>query len=188
MLSDKDIFQAYKEEKIFISPYDPDRLQPASYDVLLSNDFYIFDLHKIDIIDPRLPIKDFMTKVHIEDDGFFVLHPLQFSLGGTFDQIGVDASHSAEISGKSSLARLGLIIHTTAGFVDPGNDLSVTLELFNCNAIPIKLYPGMKIGQIKFSRLTSPCDRPYGSEGLNSKYYRAESVQPSMMHMNFAVT
>ncbi len=185
-LSDGEIKKALKTGDIIIEDFDENRLQPASYDVLLGNEFMIFDKHKLDIIDPREDVSKYMTKVVLKDeDDYFVLHPKEFALSMTKDYIGVNQKYACEIMGKSSLARLGLIVHTTAGFIDPGNELNITLEFFNTNSIPIKLYPGMKIGQIAFYKLGEPCQRPYGSDGLNSKYYKARTVQGSQMHRNY---
>jgi dCTP deaminase len=185
-LSDKDIKQAYNDGAIKIFPYDDKRVQPASYDVLLGNQFMVFDNHTIEVIDPRVSVADNMKTITLTDDEYFILQPNQFALGVTYDKIGVNGSYAAQINGKSSLARLGLIIHTTAGFIDPGNDLNITLELFNTNSVPIKLYPKMKIAQVTFWLLSTECDKPYGSSGLNSKYLGATTVQASEMHKNFA--
>jgi len=138
-LSDGEIKSALEAGSVVIESFDNDRLQPASYDVLLGNEFMIFDKHKIDVIDPRQDMSKYMTKIVLEDGDCFILQPGEFALSVTRDNIGVDQGHSCQIIGKSSLARLGLIIHTTAGFIDPGNQLNITLELFNTNSIPIKL-------------------------------------------------
>jgi dCTP deaminase len=185
-LSDRDIKQALKDKKITIRDFDPARLQPASYDVLLGNEFMMFDKHTMDLIDPLKPVDHDMRTIKVADDGFFVLHPGEFALAVTKDYFGVGSEFCCEIMGKSSLARLGLIIHTTAGFVDPGNELQATLELFNTNSLPVKLYPGMKIAQIAFCQLSSPAERPYGHKDLNSKYYQAKTVQASQMWRNYA--
>jgi dCTP deaminase len=185
-LSDIDILNALKTEDILISDFDPERLQPASYDVLLGYEFMVFDNHKITCIDPRESIAGIMQKVILEDENdYFVIHPGQFILSATWDRIGVGAKYSCQIMGKSSLARLGLIIHTTAGFIDPGNNLKITLEFVNTNTIPIKLYPKMKIAQVAFYELKTPCQKLYGSEGLNSKYLGSDGVQASEMHKNY---
>ncbi len=184
-LSDVDILQALEKQEIFIEDFDPTRLQPASYDVLLGNEFMLFEEHTLEAIDPRQDIEPYMRKVSVKDDEHFVLHPGGFALAVTRDYFGVGPAHCCHIMGKSSLARLGLIIHTTAGFVDPGNQLNATLELFNTNRLPIKLYPGMKIAQIAFCRTLSPAQKPYGTADLGSKYFRAKSVQGSKMWKNF---
>jgi dCTP deaminase len=184
-LSDIDIKDALQKKDITIQDFDLKRLQPASYDVQLGNEFLLFDKHTLDVIDPLKPLDEFMRKITIAPDGFFVLHPGEFALTVTKDYFGVGPKYCCHIMGKSSLARLGLIIHTTAGFVDPGNELNATLELFNTNSLPIKLYPGMKIAQIAFCLLKTPAQKTYGDPTLNSKYYKSHHVESSQMWKNF---
>ena len=185
-LSDIDIKKALEKGEIIIHDFEEERLQPASYDVLLGFEFIIFDIHKMDSIDPKNKSTEYTKKVVLEsEDDYFVLHPGQFALGVTLDYFGVGNKHACQIMGKSSLARLGLIIHTTAGFIDPGNELNVTLEFVNVNTLPIKLYPKMKIAQIAFFELKTPCNRKYGHPDLNSKYYKSKGVEASQMWKNF---
>ena len=185
ILSDRDIKERVKEGKISLKPYDEGCVQPASYDLHLDNDFRVFKAHESEFIDPKNPVKHLMEEVRIEDGDYFVLHPGSFALGLVREKTGVDPKHVGRLEGKSSLARLGLIIHTTAGFLDPGNDLKLTLELFNASPLPIRLYPGMKVAQIAFEEISSPCERPYGTKSLNSKYYGDEKISESKMYMNF---
>ena len=184
-LSDGDIKKSLKNGEIIIKDFDKNRLQPASYDVILGNDFLLFDRHMMGVIDPKDETSKHMRKIHVADDEAFVLHPNEFALAVTKDYFGVGDSLCCHIMGKSSLARLGLIIHTTAGFVDPGNQLNATLELFNTNSLPVKLYPGMKIAQLAFCRLETPAQRPYGHPDLGSKYFKSQSVESSQMWKNF---
>jgi len=185
-LSDTDIQHALAHNDITIRDFDFARLQPASYDVLLGYEFIVFDNHKKDSIDPRLRSTDYTKKVTLEsEEDYFVLHPGQFALGVTYDYIGVNHKYACQVMGKSSLARLGLIIHTTAGFIDPGNELNITLEFVNVNTLPIKLYPKMKIAQVAFFQLKSPANRPYGHPDLNSKYFQSTGVEASHMWKNF---
>jgi dCTP deaminase len=184
-LSDIDILKSLELNEIYIDQFDHDRLQPASYDVLLGNTFLIFDKSKITAIDPKSTEPIPMQEIKLHDDEQFVLHPGQFALAVTLDKIGVNNAHSCQIDGKSSMARYGLIVHTTAGYIDPGNNLNITLELFNVNDIPIILYPKMKIAQVRFYKLKTPCQRPYGSKGLNSKYFNSITVEASQMHKNW---
>lgn len=185
-LSDIDIKNALEAGDILIKDFDPARLQPASYDVLLGYEFMVFDSHKATVIDPRESTAEYMTKVTLKKDtDFFVLHPGDFALAVTHDYFGVGPKYCCHIMGKSSLARLGLIIHTTAGFVDPGNELNATLELFNTNSMPVKLYPKMKIAQIAFCSLKTPSEKPYGHKDLGSKYFGNTSVEASQMFKNF---
>lgn len=185
-LSDVDIKKALADGEITIENFDESRLQPASYDVLLGFDFMVFQSHKLEAIDPKQPIGDYMEKVTLKsEEDFFVLHPNEFALAVTDDYFGVNEKYCLNIMGKSSLARLGLIIHTTAGFVDPGNELNATLELYNTNSLPIKLYPKMKIAQIAICELKTPASKSYGDESLGSKYYKAKTVQSSEVYKNF---
>ncbi|MDA3836831.1 MAG: dCTP deaminase [Nanoarchaeota archaeon] len=185
ILSDKDIKKRIEAGNILINPYSEDMIQPASYDLHLGNQFKIFIPHSATVIDPKESVSCMMDNIHIGDDDFFVLHPKCFALALVKEKTGVDSKHVGRLEGKSSLARLGLIIHTTAGFLDPGNDLNLTLELFNASPLPIKLYPNMKVAQIAFEEISSACEKPYGSSGLNSKYSGDEGVQESKMHLNF---
>jgi dCTP deaminase len=186
MLSDIDIQQHLDSGDIIIDPYDKKRLQPASYDILLGNEFLLFDNTKASVIDPKVDVSEYTRKVTLKHSGeYIVLHPKEFILGVSWETVGVSEKLSCELMGKSSLARLGLIVHTTAGFIDPGNQLKITLEMVNFNTVPLKLYPKMKIAQVAFSRLDTPTQRPYGSAGLRSKYYGATTVQGSEMARNF---
>lgn len=188
-LSDIDILEALDSGDIIIKDFDPARLQPASYDILLGFEFLVFKRHKYPYIDPKQPASDYMKKVTLaSEDDHFMLHPGEFALAVTYDYFGVSNKLCCNIMGKSSLARLGLIIHTTAGFVDPGNELNATLELLNTNAMPLKLYPKMKIGQLAFCQLKTPSSKVYGDPSLGSKYYKNTGVQASEMFRNFKNT
>ena len=185
ILSDRTIKKRLKTGEISIEPFDPSRLQPASYDVTLGRDFLIFDNTKVQVIDPKEDAGKIMRKVSVDDDKPFVLHPGEFALAATNEIVGVDDKHLFILNGKSSLGRIGLLVHATAGFVDPGNKLRVTLELFNVATMPILLYPGMKIAQVVFEEISEPCDRPYGHPELGSKYYKDMGVKESHMSKNF---
>jgi len=185
MLSDIEIIEGVENGTIFIEPFSKDCVQPASYDLHLDNEFRVYKPHKTELIDTKKSVSGFMENIRIEDDESFVLHPGSFALALIKEKTGVNAAHVARLEGKSSIGRLGLLIHTTAGFLDPGNNLKLTLELFNASPLPIKLYPGMKIAQIAFLRLGKESVRPYGSEGLGSKYYGDEGIQESKIHLTF---
>lgn len=185
ILSDRDIKKERVAGQITIKPYRAECLQPASYDVHLDRHFLIFDINHHFAIDPRDIPADLMKKIDIASDEPFILHPGEFALGVLLEETGVSERLVGRLEGKSSLGRLGLIIHTTAGFLDAGNSLKMTLELYNAGKIPIKLYYGMPIGQMAFEYLSSPCERPYGSKGLNSKYYKDKKPVASKMHLNF---
>jgi dCTP deaminase len=186
ILSDRDIKKHLEDGKISIDPYRPECVQPASIDLHLGDTFLIFDTVNHSIIDVKEPVDDLMRKVTISGDQPFILHPGEFALGLTLETVGVGNDMVGRLEGKSSLGRLGIIIHATAGYLDPGNTLKMTLELSNIGSLPVKLYHKMPIAQISFSPLSSAADRPYGKgEGLNSKYYGATEPQASQMHKNF---
>ncbi len=185
ILSDRDIKKERKAGEITIEPYKEECVQPASYDVHLDRHFLIFNINQNFVIDPKDISLDLMKKIDITPEEPFILHPGEFALGVLLEETGVSEKLVGRLEGKSSLGRLGLIIHTTAGFLDPGNSLKMTLELYNAGKIPIKLYYGMPIGQMAFEYLSSPCDRPYGSKGLNSKYKGDSKPVASKMHLNF---
>lgn len=185
ILSDRTIKAELKNGGVIIKPFNPDRLQPSSYDVTLGTEFMVFDDTKGTVIDPEEDNSKNMRKVKATKLNPFVLHPGQFALGVIAEEVGVSDKFVCVLNGKSSLGRLGLVIHATAGFIDPGNSLHITLELFNVATMPIILRPGMKIGQVVFETLTEPCERPYGSKGLNSKYFKSKTVEASKMHRNY---
>lgn len=186
ILSDGSILDAIKEKRIKIEPFIPDCLQPASYDLHLGSSILVFDEQKHQVIDVKQPVDDRMKKIELKKDGQYVLMPGAFILANVQEITGVDAQHVGRLEGKSSLGRLGLIIHATAGFLDPGNELRMTLEMANLSPLPIKIYEGMKIAQIAFEKLDKPVLKPYGTKGLGSKYYKNTTVMPSFMHKNFA--
>jgi len=184
ILADCQIKERVKTGEISVIPYDEKCVQPASYDLHLDDQFKIFRPHRTEFIDTKNPVADLMEDVDLGGRDSFVLHPGSFALALIKEVTGVDNKHVGRLEGKSSLARLGLIIHTTAGFLDPGNSLQLTLELFNASPLPIKLYPGMKIAQIAFEELQKECEVPYGKE-RGSSYYGVNKIQESQMHKNF---
>lgn len=187
ILADRTIKKYLDQGEIYIDPFNMDYLQPATYDLTLDKHFLKFDTTKYSEIDTRKPVDDMMAEYMIEnDEDPFVLHPKEFALANIFEVTGVSDKIVGRLEGKSSLARLGLIIHTTAGFLDPGNKLRLTLELFNAGSMPIKLYYRMKIAQIAFEELDERCERPYGHKDLGSKYFGDQKVQGSKMHLNFS--
>ena len=186
ILSDRDIIKEIKSGEITMKPFKKEYVQPASVDLHLDRHFLVFDTTKNFVIDPKSPSKNLMKPVEIEGETPFILHPQEFALGLIFEETGVSDKLVGRLEGKSSLGRLGLIIHTTAGYLDPGNSLKMTLELYNAGRLPIKLYYKMPIGQMAFEYLSSPCDKPYGSKELHSKYYGDKKPVASKMHLNFA--
>ncbi len=185
ILSDRDIKKALKSGHIGITPLFPNSIQPASVDVHLGADFLVFKNTNNICIDPKEPIDDIMEELSIDDNRQFILHPGEFALGMTYETIAVPNDMVVQLNGKSSLGRIGLIVHATAGYVDPGNTLKITLELHNLANLPIKLYYKMPIAQVAFVRLSSVVDVPYGKDGLNSKYFGSVKPVASQYHKNF---
>lgn len=163
-------------------------IQPSSIDVRLDKFFRVFDNHKYPHIDPAADQSDLTREVEVKSDETFVLHPGEFVLGSTYEVVTLPDDIAARLEGKSSLGRLGLLTHSTAGFIDPGFSGHVTLELANVATLPIKLYPGMKIGQLCFFRLSSPAENPYGSSKYGSRYQGQRGPTPSRSHANFHQT
>lgn len=185
ILSDKTIKVKIKSGEIVIEPFSEEFLQPASYDLHLDKYFLIFNKESIGIIDVKDKPKNLMKEIEVDEKEGFIIHPNEFVLTNVKEITGVDSRHVGRLEGKSSLGRLGLMVHATAGFLDPGNKLRLTLELANVSPIPIKIYPGMKIAQIAFETLDKDCERPYGSKDLNSKYFGDLRVKESEMWRNF---
>ena len=186
ILSDRDIRDQVSAGRIVIEPHDESCIQPSSVDVKVSNLFRVFRNHSAGVLDVKKDLTDLTELVEVPADGVFMLHPGEFVLGSTLERIGVPDDLVARVEGKSSLGRLGLLIHSTAGFIDAGFDGHVTLELANVANLPITLYPGMKIGQVSFMRMTSPAERPYGSGAKGSKYQGQRGPTPSRYFENFA--
>ena len=185
ILSDTDILEALAEGRIALDPFEPALVQPASVDIRVSPQFLTFTNHRYVSIDPRERQEGLTELVDVGPDDAFILHPGEFVLGSTIERVTLDAGHVARLEGKSSLGRLGLLCHATAGWIDPGFSGRVTLELSNVATLPIKIYPGMAIGQLSFARLSSPSRRPYGSEGCGSKYQGQEGPTASRMWESF---
>jgi len=185
VLSDHSIREAIEAGRIIIDPLGVDCIQPSSVDLHVDQYFRLFRNHTSRVIDVREDQEDLTELVDVGAEGPLILHPGEFMLGATIERVGVPEDLVARLEGKSSLGRLGLLIHSTAGFVDAGWDGHLTLELSNVANLPITLYPGMKIGQISFFQMTTKADRPYGSIGLNSKYLGQRGPTPSRYAENF---
>lgn len=170
ILSDGDIRKELASGRIQIEPFDEDCVQPSSVDLHVDTQFRVFANSRYPYIDVRRQMPDLTELVEVKGDDPFILHPGEFVLGSTLERVRLPDDMVARLEGKSSLGRLGLLIHSTAGYVDPGWDGYLTLELSNVANLPITIYPGMKIGQISFFRLTTPAESPYGSKGTRSKY------------------
>lgn len=185
ILADRDIKKALKEGRISIEPMFPNALQPASVDLHLGGEFLVFRTTDQVCIDPKEPIDTIMERVHIDEHRQFVLHPGEFALGMMYETTGVGDDIVGRLEGKSSLGRIGLLIHATAGYLDPGNKLKMTLELHNVSPLPIKLYYKMPIAQMSYTPLSSAAEHPYGKSKLGSKYYGAMKPQASQYWKNF---
>ncbi|MGH2658683.1 MAG: dCTP deaminase [Actinomycetota bacterium] len=170
ILSDVDIRKEIEAGRIVIDPFDKACIQPSSIDVHVDNQFRVFASSRYPYIDVKKEMPDLTEVVEVGGREPFILHPGEFVLGSTSERVSLPDDMVARLEGKSSLGRLGLLIHSTAGYVDPGWDGYLTLELSNVANLPITIYPGMKIGQISFFRLTTPAERPYGSQQTRSKY------------------
>lgn len=171
VLSDATIRELIDSGRLKIEPWDPAMVQPASVDVRLGNSFRVFHNHKIQSIDLADPPRDLTEHVEIPDGGEFVIHPGEFVLGRTAEEVEIPDDIVCRIEGRSSLGRLGLIVHATAGFVDPGFRGTLTLEITNFNSVPIVLRPGLSIAQLSFMGLDRPAERPYGHPELGSHYH-----------------
>ena len=185
LLSDRDILTEIDNGRVVLDPFERSMIQPSSIDVRLDKFFRVFDNHKYPHIDPAADQSDLTREVAVERGEEFILHPGEFVLGSTYERITLPDDIAARLEGKSSLGRLGLMTHSTAGFIDPGFSGHVTLELANVATLPIKLYPGMKIGQLCFFRLSSPAEHPYGSEKYGSRYQGQRGPTASRSYANF---
>ena len=185
ILSDRSLREQLENGRIIIDPLDPSALQPSSVDLRLDRFFQVFRNHTMGHIDVKADLSDLTQLVEISQDESFILHPGEFVLGSTLERVAVPDDLVARLEGKSSLGRLGLLIHSTAGFVDAGFDGQLTLELSNVANLPITLYPSMKICQISFMEMTTPAEHPYGADLLGSKYRGQRGPTPSRYHENF---
>jgi len=185
VLSDRTIATLIADGRIGIDPYDSALLQPSSVDVRVDRTFRVFHNARYPYIDVKQPQEALTELLEIDGDEPFILHPGEFVLGSTLERVTLPDDLVARLEGKSSLGRLGLLIHSTAGFIDPGFDGHVTLELSNVANLPITIYYGMKIGQISFMRMTEPASAPYGSDTIGSKYQGQRGPTPSRYWQNF---
>src|SRR5690625_2942738 len=185
LLSDRDIRAAVDAGRVRLDPFDPEMIQPASIDVRLDRWFRLFDNHRYAVIDPAEDQSDLTRLVEVARGEPFVLHPGEFVLGATYELVTLGDDVAARLEGKSSLGRLGLLTHSTAGFIDPGFTGHVTLELSNTATLPITLWPGMKVGQLCFFQLASPAERPYGAGASGSRYQGQRGPTASRAHINF---
>src|SRR5213596_4258745 len=185
ILSDRDIRAHIESGRITIDPFDAACVQPSSVDLHVDSQFRVFANSRYPFIDVREEMPDLTELVEVKPDEPFILHPGEFVLGSTLERVALPDDLVARLEGKSSLGRLGLLIHSTAGFIDPGWDGHLTLELSNVANLPIAIYPEMKIGQISFLQMTTPAEHPYGSGAAGSKYQGQRGPTPSRYYQNF---
>ncbi|GGP80130.1 dCTP deaminase [Saccharothrix coeruleofusca] len=185
LLSDRDLRKEVDSQRLVLEPFDDAMVQPSSIDVRLDRFFRVFNNTRYTHIDPSIQQDDLTSLVEPVDDEPFVLHPGEFVLGSTFESVSLPDDLAGRLEGKSSLGRLGLLTHSTAGFIDPGFTGHITLELSNVANLPIMLWPGMKIGQLCLFRLSSSAEFPYGSREAGSRYQGQRGPTPSRAHLNF---
>ncbi|MFD7655864.1 dCTP deaminase [Actinosynnema sp. NPDC059797] len=185
LLSDRDLRKEVDSGRLVLEPFDDVMVQPSSIDVRLDRFFRVFNNTRYTHIDPAIQQDDLTTLVETVDDEPFVLHPGEFVLGSTFELVTLPDDLAGRLEGKSSLGRLGLLTHSTAGFIDPGFSGHITLELSNVANLPITLHPGMKIGQLCLFRLSSSAEFPYGSQQAGSRYQGQRGPTPSRAYLNF---
>lgn len=188
LLSDGDIKKELDAGRVKVEPFDAAMLQPSSVDVRLDRFFRVFENHKYSVIDPAAEQPDLTRAVEVSANEEFILHPGEFVLASTYEVITLPDDVAGRLEGKSSLGRLGLLTHSTAGFIDPGFSGHITLELSNVANLPVKLYPGMKIGQLCLFRLSSPAENPYGSAKYGSRYQGQRGPTASKSWLNFHKT
>jgi dCTP deaminase len=185
LLSDKDIRAEIDSGRVRVDPFEASMVQPSSIDVRLDRFFRVFENHRYPYIDPAQEQPELTRLVEPDGDESFILHPGEFVLASTYEVVTLPEDLAARLEGKSSLGRLGLLTHSTAGFIDPGFSGHVTLELSNVATLPIKLWPGMKIGQLCFFKLSSAAENPYGSAVNQSRYQNQRGPTPSRSYLNF---
>jgi len=185
LLSDRDIRAQIAEKRVGVEPFSDAMIQPSSVDVRLDKFFRVFENHKYEVIDPALEQPELTREIIAEDGEAFILHPGEFVLASTYEVITLPDDIAGRLEGKSSLGRLGLLTHSTAGFIDPGFSGHITLELSNVANLPVKLYPGMKIGQLCLVKLSSPAEHPYGSAQYLNRYQGQRGPTASRSFMNF---
>jgi dCTP deaminase len=188
LLSDRDIATQISSGRLKVEPFHEAMIQPSSVDVRLDRFFRVFENHKYEVIDPSIEQSDLTREVAVGGDEYFILHPGEFVLASTYEVITLPDDIAGRLEGKSSLGRLGLLTHSTAGFIDPGFSGHITLELSNVANLPVKLFPGMKIGQLCLIKLSSPAEHPYGSAQYGSRYQGQRGPTASKSWLNFHKT
>jgi dCTP deaminase len=185
LLSDRDIRSEIEAGRVGVEPYEAKMIQPSSIDVRLDKFFRVFENHKYEVIDPSLEQPELTREIEVKGNEHFILHPGEFVLASTYEVVTLPEDIAGRLEGKSSLGRLGLLTHSTAGFIDPGFSGHITLELSNVANLPVKLFPGMKIGQLCLIKLSSSAEHPYGSALYGSRYQGQRGPTPSRSFLNF---
>jgi dCTP deaminase len=185
LLSDRDIRSEIEAGRVGVEPYEAKMIQPSSIDVRLDKFFRVFENHKYEVIDPSLEQPELTREIEVKGNEHFILHPGEFVLASTYEVVTLPDDIAGRLEGKSSLGRLGLLTHSTAGFIDPGFSGHITLELSNVANLPVKLFPGMKIGQLCLIKLSSSAEHPYGSALYGSRYQGQRGPTPSRSFLNF---
>jgi len=185
LLSDRDIRSEIEAGRVGVEPYEAKMIQPSSIDVRLDKFFRVFENHKYEVIDPSLEQPELTREIEVKSNEHFILHPGEFVLASTYEVVTLPDDIAGRLEGKSSLGRLGLLTHSTAGFIDPGFSGHITLELSNVANLPVKLFPGMKIGQLCLIKLSSSAEHPYGSALYGSRYQGQRGPTPSRSFLNF---
>jgi dCTP deaminase len=185
ILSDKSIREQIEKGRLGISPFEPELVQPSSVDMRLGRVFCAFKRGMVGILDTKKAVDELMETIEIPDDGAFNLPPREFVLGTTLESVSLPDDIVGRLEGRSSLGRLGIVIHSTAGYVDPGFCGQLTLEISNLAPVPVILYPGMRIAQISFIQMTTAADKPYTADGLGSKYQGQRGPTPSRLYRDF---
>jgi dCTP deaminase len=185
ILSDRSIREQIAAGRIVVEPFDGGLVQPSSIDLRLGRSFLVFRNTRRAYLDVKEPAEDLMERIDLEPDEPIALHPTEFVLGSTLERVTIPNDLVGRLEGRSSVGRLGIVIHSTAGYIDPGFSGPITLEIANLANIPIRLYPGMRIAQISFSQMTTPAEVPYGQRSLGSKYQGQGAPTPSRLYLDF---
>jgi dCTP deaminase len=185
ILSDASIKAQITSGRLIIDPFDLKLVQPSSVDLRLDRRFLVFRNTRRAYLDVKERADDLMESITPDEGEPIVLHPTEFILGSTVETVTIPDDLVGRLEGRSSVGRLGIVIHSTAGYIDPGFSGQITLEIANLANIPVRLYPGMRIAQISFSQMTSPAETPYGQRGLGSKYQGQASPTPSRLYLDF---
>ncbi|MBI4492324.1 MAG: dCTP deaminase [Chloroflexi bacterium] len=186
ILSDRSIREEIAAGRLVVEPFEPSMVQPSSVDLRLGRRFLVFRNTQKPFIDVRDRVDDVMDLIEVGEDQPIIIHPKEFVLGSTVEKVTLPDDLVARLDGRSSLGRLGIVIHSTAGFIDPGFSGHITLEMSNLANLPIALYPGMRIAQISFQRMTTPAETPYGQRALGSKYQGQDAPTASRLHLDFS--